>query len=929
MKDINLQYVATTRFSAPAAAAIGNVVFFPFDDNVNGVELWKTDGTAAGTVMLKNIYPGIASADPEMLTAFKEHVYFTADDGIHGRELWKTDGTESGTVLLKDVVPGEESFSSSAMYAADNLMYIFGLAPGSSGQQLWVSDGTTPGTRQVVSSSMPDIDPLLGKTMNDKFFFSVPTSVSGPELWVSDGTVLGTMKLLKISPTADGYNNFSLTVMGNSLYFFADGSDRGLWKSDGTPAGTVKVFGILSDRSIVSISSAQDRLYITTVVRLPGDVLNGIMPTAYTFLSVSDGTNSGINIAGSESASVGRISLVEGNSIYFWKNRAFEPELWKSDGTIAGTTLVKEFFSSSLGPGSFKKCNGTIYFRAYDPEHGYEIWRTDGTPTGTRLLKDITPGSAIIIMPAIVGATPDLFFLADDGENGMQPWRSDGTSSGTVPIGKIGTGTASASPKHITVYNNKLIFGAADGLAGHEVWTSDGTEAGTQLLSDILPGSVPFGPFYQRNGMSDLFFTSISGLWKTDGTQEGTVKIKNQGFEEIQGGIGSNIIFSSRSNGLYLWKSDGTIEGTVQVQKISGGRGLGPHGVNIGGTLFFSVQFEDDYALMKTDGTSAGTVMVKNGFDRQLGSQDNFTEFNDKLVFTAADNVAGREVWISDGTTAGTTILKDTNPGAAGSEPSDLVTVNGSLFFAAQDSETGSGLWKSDGTSQGTVRVKQMRLSAKSLPLHPIAVHKSLVYFSAEDAESGIELWKTDGTTATLAADVLPGPQSSDVEQIRSLNDTIFFFARGASGGLKELWISNGTGAATRMTDISTKISGFTTDQIVSFNNRYYVSAIAPGTGHELYSFTMGTMSITGLGEQALSDVSFFPNPSTGLFHLEGEFANDTRASIFDALGRLVAETTVQDHTIDLQYLPAGIYLIRLKGRVTQTARVAINYDYQ
>ena len=69
-------------------------------------ELWKSDGTAAGTVLVKDINPGSASSEPSNLTNVNGTLFFTADDGAHGIELWKSDGTAAGTVLVKDINPG-------------------------------------------------------------------------------------------------------------------------------------------------------------------------------------------------------------------------------------------------------------------------------------------------------------------------------------------------------------------------------------------------------------------------------------------------------------------------------------------------------------------------------------------------------------------------------------------------------------------------------------------------------------------------------------------------------------------------------------------------------------------------------------------------------------------------------------------------------
>src|SRR5437763_1232090 len=89
----------------------GGTTIFAAYDSADGWEIWRTDGTAGGTALVKDIYPGLQGSLPQHLVAIGSTVFFAAGDGIHGTELWKTDGTPGGTGMVKDIDPGAASAS--------------------------------------------------------------------------------------------------------------------------------------------------------------------------------------------------------------------------------------------------------------------------------------------------------------------------------------------------------------------------------------------------------------------------------------------------------------------------------------------------------------------------------------------------------------------------------------------------------------------------------------------------------------------------------------------------------------------------------------------------------------------------------------------------------------------------------------------------
>jgi ELWxxDGT repeat protein len=197
-----------------------------------------------------------------------------------------------------------------------------------------------------------------------------------------------------------------------------------------------------------------------------------------------------------------------GNTLYFQANDVTNGyELWKSDGTAAGTVMVKDINNGSGSSFTYSPqitaIGNTLYFSAYDATNGYELWKSDGTAAGTVMVKDINSiasfanngpsGSGLNsynVRLTAIGNT--LYFSATDGTNGTELWKSDGTAAGTVMVKDInnGSGSSFSSFSQLTAVGNTLYFQANDGTNGSELWKSDGTAAGTVMVKDIYTNTV-------------------------------------------------------------------------------------------------------------------------------------------------------------------------------------------------------------------------------------------------------------------------------------------------------------------------------------------------------------------------------------------------------------------------------------------------------
>jgi ELWxxDGT repeat protein len=167
------------------------------------------------------------------------------------------------------------------------------------------------------------------------------------------------------------------------------------------------------------------------------------------------------------------------------------------------------------------------------------------------------------------------------------------------------------------------------------------------------------------------------------------------------------------------------------------------------------------------------------------------------LLFVAVDPVNGQELWRSDGTAAGTILVKDINPGSDSSNPADLTVMGGTVFFSARDPLHGLELWRSDGTAAGTTVIDTIPGVFGSGPSGLVVVDGTL-FFKAGDAADGQELWRSDGTDATLVKDINPGSNSSNPSEITALGGVAYFSAFDPVNGV-ELWRSDGTAAGTAL----------------------------------------------------------------------------------------------------------------------------------
>jgi ELWxxDGT repeat protein len=235
------------------------------------------------------------------------------------------------------------------------------------------------------------------------------------------------------------------------------------------------------------------------------------------------------------------------SSVYFSRTSGtLGYELWVTDGTTDGTRLVKQIntvpgSNSGLGstPNHLTSVNGKLFFLADDGTHGAELWTSNGTEAGTVLVKDSVAGSASPTNARLLtSAGNTLFFIANDGAHGDELWASNGTAAGTGMLKDINPSSgafASGDSNDLVDVNGTLFFAANDGTHGTELWKSNGSAAGTVLVKDIFPGSSESSLSEFAEFQGALFFSASDGtqpsfeLWKSSGTAGTTIRVQDGG----------------------------------------------------------------------------------------------------------------------------------------------------------------------------------------------------------------------------------------------------------------------------------------------------------------------------------------------------------------------------------------------------------------
>lgn len=933
----------------------GDIFFGAYD--FHGPGIWKTDGTESGTELVTH------KAVMNEVIIYKDHMLFIGRDQFHYYGLWLSDGTEDGTTLLHNFkIANIYAFKSQLSPVGDKVIFRFYNENAECG--LWITDGTTEGTRILKDPELKDASPGNLTIFTDKLIFVADDEDNGRSLWQSDGSPEGTeiVKDLNLSFSPETYG---FTECHGKIYFIGkNNTSIALYSTDGTETGTGIIDVIpgklrpfyYSLKHLPEIAIFNDTLYFALFNPDPHPVHSLWKVSGDSLMKVFefDPLNEIVGLFSLPDKLVWMVAnpWTSGGTLHLY--------LWKMDA--AGIQNYYDIQFTSWETDEFEAVvdDAVIYFN-----YGSIIWKTDGTQEGTvRITNDCYLSRSSYKKSFYLLDGTLLFSGSLLNSIGSEPWISDGTAGGTKLIKDINQTPSYYGIEDPFVFKDKLYFTVTMEQYGKELWVSDGTSSGTGILKDINPeGNSDPASFVEFNG--NLFFTASesmvmdylgvgypSGLWKTDGSETGTIKIKDiatrfsstifPGVSACPGKVqlGEKFLFTAAiplifdSCDVELWESDGTAEGTRLLKNIDPGMEMiNNYGkpnlyTPAGDIVFFAATTkETGTELWKTDGTPDGTLMISDLCSGPASSlsydpaKSNLISFGNSLIFTPFDSIFGYELWISDGAEAGTHLIKDINSGTLNTSVLSPLVISNTMFFGTDDGIHGTELWKTDGTEAGTSLMKDINPSGSGFS-KTIGEFNDICLFVADDGFHGYELWRSDGTSdgTNLFLDSKPGPYGGGVMSFVSLENK-FFFTTGDESRNTHLWMSDGTTEGTNMMADwpSSKVSG--TGKFVVLYNSLYFTALHEEYGQAFFKYDFSNTSINTIHDNR---ITVYPNPVQNELFIKSEPGSHELFTIriLDLAGKTLHDANLRpenegDIRINTSQFKPGIYLLIINSGKT------------
>lgn len=734
---------------------------------------------------------------------------------------------------------------------------------------------------------------------------TIVQTLAGPEIvpFVYDAHFTEALPLREVFPSIPPGTARDFDLRGDALYFSLAGSDLDftIYRMD-TATRMIE--------PVLDMNPARDSVYVGSVQYFGDRVFYKVNPR--------------------NSTTLGLFSAVQ-----------------NAEGRLLLDGIARSGFNGySLG--DVVASDGSFYFLADRPDTGTELWRTDGTPAGTRMVADLFPGPSSPDISVPLPGRERILFTAEHPEYGREIFGLRDGSEVIELLQDLNVRETGSFPMPLTAVNDRLLLSASTPCTGFELFSTQGSAATTVLVEDFCTGRESSHPRVNEIIGDTAYLRVFAGkkdlIYGSDGSATGTFVLDPDGRLGEDPGVTGPTRLGDRllvrafvpgvGQGLYsIDPPTGAYELIKLFESNFGGSDSGPGFVALNDSILLFDETTEAYGteLWRTDGTAEGTYLLKDirrveesGYYGHIGQ----LSIIDGIAYFSADYGTGRRLFRSDGTEAGTYEL--TGSGDLRS-PGEVFAYAGRVYFVAGN---GSRRLYTTAGAPNDVLASRITASTAFSSLENVRVLRERLVFTASREDTGNELWSVAGPEATpeLLRDFEPGPESSYPWNLFVVNDTLLLLSATTLESGRELWKTNGTVAGTvQVADLWSGPGSSDPMHFFAFDGFVYFAADDGKVGAELWRYAPDGVypelgktddvplscsgAPTSTQDRAGTSIRVFPNPTSEWLHVEISESQPVRASLHTLNGRTVyaADRTGDRITIPLHGLPPGTYVLLLR----------------